>query len=1099
MTDCDPFATRHVAAGSVAAELVAYGFEDATEIGRGGFGVVYRCTQPSLDRVVAVKVLTADLDEENRARFFREQRAAGRLTGHPHVVNVFQSGVTGNGRPFMVMPYYAQDPLDTRIRERGPLPLADALRLGVKIAGALESAHRLGILHRDVKPGNILITDYGEPALSDFGIAHFAGGFETGTGVVTGSPAFLAPEIVTGETPSPASDVYGLGATLFAAITGHAVFERRSGEQLMAQFLRITSPLVPIPRAFGVDDDVGTIIDGAMSGDSSARPTAVELGQQLRDCQLRHGLRADAMALNFIPAQRKTDTPAPSDRAQRGTRRQREVSNPAESDRTGGLPLELTSFVDRRTELAAARNLLTSARLVTLTGIGGVGKTRLALRIAVKAQRNYSSGAHLVKLAELREATLLTGVVAGALGIQDRSTKPIREMLTEFLAQRELLLVLDNCEQIVGAVAQLAEYLLRTCPDLRILATSREAIGIGGEVILLVPPLPVPDPDHLPRVAPSNDSIQLFVDRGSRVVPGFEFTENNKVAIASICRQLDGHPLSIELAAARLRAMSPEQILVRLTERYALLTHGSRDAPSRQQTLQMCIDWSYDLCTPMERAVWAQLSVFSGGFGLAAAEQVCDADLTPTELLDAVTILVEKSILTREDSGATVRFLMLETIRDYGQQRAREAGEHEYAALRRRHLHWCASMALTADAEWISPRQIEWITTLAGEQSNLREALEFCVSDSPETGAQIAGALVSFWICQGAITEGRQWLGRFRADRPGPPTIADARAVYAGCLLAALQGDLTESASLAEQGRTLADRTTEPLVRVYLEQAAGDCALFNGDFPAARVHLGNVVHHFAEREIRHAEVMTLLSLGLALGLLNEDSRAIEWYERALMITETHEETMYRSYVQWALAISKWRQGDRERAAQLLKQALLLGRKIDDRLNAGMCLPVLAWIAAENKDIRRAAVLLGAAEAANRSVGSSPVVVPGFMVHQDEYEHQVRKSLGEKAFSEAHRKGAALGFHDAVDFALGEQRTPPRNSSTGPSTRPTKRELEVADLIADGLTNKEIAARLVISPRTAQGHVEHLLVKLGFTSRTQIAAWVVEARNEYFGN
>lgn len=240
MTEIDPFATQFDAAGSVAAELAASGFADATEIGRGGFGVVYRCAQPLLDRIVALKVLTADLDEENRARFFREQKAAGRLTGHPNIVNVFQTSVTDSGRPFIVMPYYAQDSLETRIRHRGPLPLSEALRLGVKIAGALESAHRLGILHRDVKPGNVLLTDYGEPALSDFGIAHFAGGFETGTGIVTGSPAFIAPEVVAGEPASAAADVYGLGSTLFATLTGHAAFERRSGERLVAQFLRVT-------------------------------------------------------------------------------------------------------------------------------------------------------------------------------------------------------------------------------------------------------------------------------------------------------------------------------------------------------------------------------------------------------------------------------------------------------------------------------------------------------------------------------------------------------------------------------------------------------------------------------------------------------------------------------------------------------------------------------------------------------------------------------------------------------------------------------------------------------------------------------------------
>src|SRR5262245_23985291 len=241
MADVDPFATQHDVSGSVTAELAAAGFEDALEIGRGGFGVVYRCTQPSLDRTVAVKVLTAELDEENCARFCREQRAVGRLTGHPNVVYVLEVGTTDNGHPFLVMPYHPQDSLHTRIRHRGPLQLKDVLRLGVKLAGALNTAHHLGIVHRDVKPGNVLLTDYGEPALTDFGIAHIAGGFETVAGVLTGSPAFTAPEIIAGQSPSPAADVYGLGATLFAALTGHAAFERRSGEQVVAQFMRITT------------------------------------------------------------------------------------------------------------------------------------------------------------------------------------------------------------------------------------------------------------------------------------------------------------------------------------------------------------------------------------------------------------------------------------------------------------------------------------------------------------------------------------------------------------------------------------------------------------------------------------------------------------------------------------------------------------------------------------------------------------------------------------------------------------------------------------------------------------------------------------------
>ncbi|MDI9975808.1 protein kinase [Rhodococcus sp. IEGM 1307] len=1078
MTDVDPFATQRDVSGSVTAELAAAGFEDAQEIGRGGFGVVYRCTQAALDRTVAVKVLTADLDEENRARFLREQRAAGRLTGHPNIVTVLHAGVTGNGRPFIVMPYHAEGSLDERIRRHGPLPLDEALRLGVKMAGALAAAHRLGILHRDVKPGNILITDYGEPALTDFGIAHIAGGFETTAGVVTGSPAFTAPEVVAGESPSPAADVYGLGATLFAAFTGHAAFERRSGEQLVAQFLRITSEPVPNPREHGISEGVSAVIERAMSAEAGARPSAVELGRQLRESQLHHGFPVDEMAMHTEPA------------AVQGGASVRPSWSPADSGRTGGLPLELTSFVDRRTELAEATNLLSTSRLVTLTGIGGVGKTRLALRAAAKAQRNFSDGVTLVELAELLDDSLLSGVVAAALGLRDQSARPSHEVLVEFLAPREVLLVLDNCEQVVAAAAKLAEILLRVCPRLRILATSREPLGIGGETALLIPPLPVPDPDHLPKGLPRNDAVTLFAERGAAVVPGFELTEENKVTIARICQRLDGLPLPIELAAARLRAMTPDQILQRLTDRYLLLTRGSRDAPSRQQTLRMCIDWSYDLCTPAEQRMWAQLSVFAGSFELEAAEQVCDGD-DVDDLLDTVTFLVDKSILTREESGSAVRFRMLETVRAYGREKAQENGD--YIALRRRHRDWCERLAVEAETEWISSRQLALISRLGREQPNIREALDFCVSDSPATGLRIAAALYPFWLSRGLLSEGRRWLGRLLARQPAEPTGDRVKALYAASVLAGVQGDIPVSDTLAEEAQAVAAQTTDPLVRAHADHTVGYAALFAGRLPDARAHLEKAVRGFTARNDLY-EVAAVVGLGMTHDLVNDTERAIECHERVLAITEAQGESVYRSYSLWALAVAVWRLGERARAVQLLGQALRVERRVNDRLNASVCLQALAWIAAEEQDMERAVVLLGAADEFTRSVGSSTVLVPGLSVYQDECERRTREAMSEQAFTAARRRGTALGFDAAVAYALGEQISP-SPTSAGPSPAPTKREREVATLIAEGLTNKEIAARLVISPRTAQGHVEHLLTKLGFNSRAQIAAWVVESQGE----
>ncbi|MBV6755897.1 serine/threonine-protein kinase [Rhodococcus opacus] len=298
MAEYDPLATQRDRSPDIAAELAAAGFDDAQEIGRGGFGVVYRCLQPSLDRIVAVKVLTADLDEDNVERFIREQRAMGRLSGHPNIANVLQVGATSSGQPYLVMQYHRDGSLATRLHRSGPMRWPEAVRLGVKVAGALETAHRMGTVHRDVKPANILLTDYGDPQLADFGIARIMGGFETSTRAVVGSPAFTAPEVLGGRPPTPASDVYGLGATLFCTITGHAAFERRSGEQVMAQFLRITSQPVPELRGEDIPGDVCAAIERAMSREPDDRAsTAVEFGEELREAQLRNGLPADEMAL----------------------------------------------------------------------------------------------------------------------------------------------------------------------------------------------------------------------------------------------------------------------------------------------------------------------------------------------------------------------------------------------------------------------------------------------------------------------------------------------------------------------------------------------------------------------------------------------------------------------------------------------------------------------------------------------------------------------------------------------------------------------------------------------------------------------------------
>lgn len=1092
MADSDPFKTQHDLDIDVVAELSAAGLTDAEEIGRGGFGVVYRCTQSVLDRVVAVKILTCDL-EESRERFFREQRAMGRLTGHPNIVGILEVGETATGRPYLIMPYCSAGSLDKQLRRDGPLPLDGVLRLGVRMAGALETAHRADVLHRDVKPGNILITDYGDLALTDFGIAHLAGGFQTATGTVTGSPAFTAPEVLGGDPTTGASDVYGLGATLFCALTGHAAFERRSGEQVVAQFLRITTQPVPDLREHGIPEDVSAVIETAMCRDPLGRPTATELGEQLQRVQVAHGLDIDQMALHL---DRSSTQAAPVPVSPLHSASSSGLAGSAKLSRGAGLrpgggnlPLELTSFVDRRAQVSEVKNRLSASNLVTLTGIGGVGKSRLALRVAHKMQRDFPGGVWLVELAELRDPSLLVDVVARTFGLLRRDGKPMLEVLKEHLAGRQVLVLLDNCEHMIEAVAKLTESLLEACPQTRILATSREPMCIGAESVLPVPPLKFPDPSRGASVrgAASYEAVTLFVERAVTVVPDFRLDETNRAGVVGICARLDGLPLAIELAAARLRTMSPEQILARLTDRFALLTRGSRSAPTRQQTLGWCIDWSYELCTPAEQTLWRRLSAFAGSFELDAAQNVCGTDSTELELLDALSALIDKSILIREQIGPTVRFRLLETVQEYGQQRIIEAGGQ--AELIRRHRDWCERLALDAEADWVSPRQLEWLTRITRELPNLRKALEFSISDRDAAGLRTVAALNSFWAATGRFSEGRRWCERALARASDASDADRARAQYMMSVFAAALDDMPAAAGHVAELRVLAEQTADPSIDALLAEAEGYTALSRGDLALACTRLNDAVETFRIHDETLLELKALISLGWVYVLQKNMPRAVVCLERCLRISADHGETAYRSVALRPMAVAVWRQGDARRAEQLLQEALRLARQVVDPIVAALGLEILAWILAEKRDGRRAAALLGAADSLFREIGSS-IMFPQLLPYHEECWRNTHDMLGGRGFESAHREGAAMRFEAAIGFAL-EEAQPAESPRDREAASLTKRERQVAKLIAEGLTNKAIAARLVISQRTAQGHVEHILTKLGFTSRAQIAVWTSE--------
>ncbi|MFE3959293.1 ATP-binding protein [Nocardia sp. NPDC059091] len=681
---------------------------------------------------------------------------------------------------------------------------------------------------------------------------------------------------------------------LFCALTGHAAFERRDGEQMVAQFVRITTHPIPDLRESGIPEDVCAVIEAAMSREPQDRPTAAVLGEQLRRLQLDHGFTVDEMALRAESRAGSASGAPSAPEVSHGIPR---IPSDGLQEGTGNLPLELTSFVDRRTELSAVANLLPGSRLVTVTGIGGVGKSRLALRVAHKVQHKFANGAWLIELGEVSDDALLPDVVAAAFGMRSHGGRSVLDTLVEALAPLSLLMVLDDCEHVIDSVAKLSESLLRVCPKLRILATSREAVGIGGETVYRIRPLGISDSTDR-RTPAQHHAVTLFVERAAAAVPGFEASEGAERCIAEICARLDGLPLAIELAAARLRTMSVEQIESRLRDSYDLLAPAGRGAPKRQQTLRYCMGWSYDLCTPDERRLWAGLSVFAGGFELDAAEYVGAGDTTESQLLDTLAALVDKSILIRLEADGTVRFRMLETVLEFGREKAEDSGQ--YVSLLRRHRDWCERLVQEAGAQLIGPHQLEWFARLEWELPNLRKALEFSLSERDGGGLPIAAALSLFWLLRGRINEGRRWYERVLGHSTDGRIADRAKALYAAGAMAAMQGDLQTATGYVTELRALAEQAADPLVTALAGHLEVSTALSAGDadWSRAAARLADVVRSYEACGDLGIQLDARISLGWAYALQGDVSRAVACHEQTLGITEGVGETVYRSWALW---------------------------------------------------------------------------------------------------------------------------------------------------------------------------------------------------------
>ncbi len=760
----------------------------------------------------------------------------------------------------------------------------------------------------------------------------------------------------------------------------------------------------------------------------------------------------------------------------------------------GNLPLELTSFVGRRRELAQARRFLAETRMLTLTGVGGVGKTRLALRLAAEAGRAFRDGVRLVDLTTLRNGEALPHAVSEALGLRDESPQRPMSSLMELLEGRQLLLVLDGCEHLPQAVAMLAGKLLGAAPEVRILATSREILGAEGEYVLTVPPLSFPEPGR-PATAPAQyDAVDLFAERAAAVQPAFSVAGNIE-AVSALCARLDGIPLAIELAVARLRALSVTQILDRLDDRFELLTSQRRTLVPRHQTLRAAIDWSFELCSADERTLAARLSVFSGDFDLEAAEQVCSGDGIPAQdVFDLIVALLDKSILVRTETTGTARYRFLETIREYAQSILASSGEEP--ALRRRHRDHYRRLAGRALQEWFGPHQLEWVHRLRHDRANLRAALEFSLGEPGEAGAalEIVASLWHYWISlAGSFNEGRHWLERALELAP-EATPARADALWVAAWFALRQGDVDAAPPLLRECRDLAQRLGYPTAMAAAAHFSGLTAYFRSDFQSALTLLEEARERYHANGDEAGVWMALFHLVIVHSTLGDDVLAESLAAQCLAMCEDRSAYLSRSNALWVVGLARWFQGEQAQAAELVEKGLGVMRSHDDRWGVAECLEVLAWVAAAGGKGERAARLFGAAGTVWQSIGTA---LPGLLPFADFHnicEARVRRALGDRAYTTAFQQGAGLSLEQAVDYALDVDRrdgTPGERS--GRVSALTPRELEVAELVAQGMSNKEIAAKLVIAQRTAEGHVEHILAKLGLSSRVQIATWVTGRR------
>jgi len=815
------------------------------------------------------------------------------------------------------------------------------------------------------------------------------------------------------------------------------------------------------------------------------------------------------------------------------------------------LPLQLTSFVGRERQIAEVKRLLRVSRLLTLTGAGGSGKTRLALQIAaamLDERGEYKHGVHFVSLASIRDPGLLISVIAQTLDVRESPGQPLEASLKAYVHDKHLLLLLDNFEQIVAAAPQVVD-LLKAAPDLKLLVTSRASLQVSGEQQYPLQPLALPDLGKLPELEALSEveSVKLFVQRATNVKPQFTLAKENSQVIAEICHRLDGLPLAIELAAARMNVLTPRVMLEKLSSSLMLLTSGARDRPARHQTLRSAIEWSYSLLDTAEQKLFRRMAVFVGGCTLEATEAVCNAKGNlEIEVLDGVASLVDKSLLRQQEGvRGEPGFWMLETIHEYAREKLQESGEAE--ALHKEHAIYFMRLAEAAEPHLPGKQQQAWLERLEVEHDNFRAALRWAVASAEagsagtaatsneaqtahaptarerattgdaaaltlEIGLRTAGALRQFWDVRGYYREGGEQLQRLlsAADRLGCSRAVRVKALNAAGVLTYRQGEYAAARSTLEQalamGSELGDRQSRALSLHHL----GNAAFGQGDYAAARSLFQESLALRKDLGDTWGIAICLNNLGSVAFLLGDDAVARSLYEDSLVLFKDEGDKWGITVLLINLGSVAYLQGEYAAARSSCAEGLVTSKEIGSKFGIAVSMAVLGGIAAATGQPQRGARLLGAADVLLQEIGCVLEAE-----NRRPYQAAVasaRAQLGEAEFEKARQHGRSLLMEQAIAYAIEPTLLPtdePFAPAQAPASSPapesgarsgtrtrypeglTRREVEVLRLVAEGLTNAEIAHRLFLSPNTVNVHLYSIFSKLGVTTRTAAARFAVE--------